>query len=115
MAASVAKSKKKDEKKKRKRNKKKADGKKEHEDECFRCGEGGELVMCDRTGCTKVYHLHCLKLSKPPHGILRGVIDPPFTVTVQLYIYMYTLMFLFKDKWNVPENNNFYINISIYS
>ncbi|XP_062572179.1 histone-lysine N-methyltransferase NSD2-like [Saccostrea cucullata] len=68
VAASVAKSKKKDEKKKKKRNKKKGDGKKEHDDECFRCGEGGELVMCDRTGCPKVYHLHCLKLSKPPHG-----------------------------------------------
>jgi hypothetical protein len=25
-------------------------------------------VMCDRGGCPKVYHLHCLKLSKPPHG-----------------------------------------------
>lgn len=66
VAASVAKGKKKD--KKRKRNKKKVDGKKEHDDECFRCGEGGELVMCDRGGCPKVYHLHCLKLSKPPHG-----------------------------------------------
>lgn len=72
MAASVAKGKKKDEKKKRKRNKKKIDGKKEHDDECFRCGEGGELVMCDRGGCPKVYHLHCLKLSKPPHGEQRG-------------------------------------------
>ncbi|KAK3095090.1 hypothetical protein FSP39_010180 [Pinctada imbricata] len=60
--------KKKLEKKKRRRKKKNLLVKKEHEDDCFRCGEGGELVMCDRTGCPKVYHLHCLKLSKPPHG-----------------------------------------------
>ncbi|XP_067132924.1 LOW QUALITY PROTEIN: histone-lysine N-methyltransferase NSD2 [Centruroides vittatus] len=39
-----------------------------HEDECFRCGEGGELVMCDRKSCPKSYHLNCLALSKPPYG-----------------------------------------------
>lgn len=39
-----------------------------HEDECFRCGEGGELVMCDRKNCPKSYHLNCLALSKPPYG-----------------------------------------------
>ncbi|KAI8485616.1 Histone-lysine N-methyltransferase, H3 lysine-36 and H4 lysine-20 specific [Branchiostoma belcheri] len=42
--------------------------KKEHEDECFRCSEGGELVMCDRKTCPKAYHVTCLNLTKPPHG-----------------------------------------------
>ena len=41
---------------------------KKHEDDCYRCGDGGELVMCDRGHCPKVYHLKCLKLSKPPVG-----------------------------------------------
>jgi hypothetical protein len=39
-----------------------------HEDDCYRCGEGGELVMCDKANCPKAYHLQCLKLTKPPHG-----------------------------------------------
>ena len=39
-----------------------------HEDECFRCGEGGELVLCDRKNCTKAYHLKCLDLDKAPYG-----------------------------------------------
>ncbi|KAL8580841.1 hypothetical protein ACOMHN_017345 [Nucella lapillus] len=56
----------KDGKKKKKR--KRLELKKEHDDECFRCGEGGELVMCDKTNCPKVYHLQCLNLAKPPHG-----------------------------------------------
>jgi len=50
--------------------KKKAAVKHKHDDDCFRCGEGGELVMCDRQGCTKSYHLRCLALSKPPHGTI---------------------------------------------
>lgn len=54
--------------KKRKRRRPKADSKKEHDDDCFRCGLGGELVMCDKQGCSKVYHLKCLKLDKPPFG-----------------------------------------------
>ncbi|CAE1316000.1 WHSC1 [Acanthosepion pharaonis] len=57
----------KDMKKKKKRKRGKLDLKK-HEDECFRCGEGGELVMCDKSQCPKVYHLQCLSLTKPPHG-----------------------------------------------
>ncbi|XP_022091753.1 histone-lysine N-methyltransferase NSD2-like [Acanthaster planci] len=39
-----------------------------HDDVCFRCGEGGELVMCDHKNCPKAYCLGCLKLAKPPHG-----------------------------------------------
>lgn len=55
---------------KKKRRKKKLDPRKEHEDDCYRCGEGGELVMCDKGNCPKVYHLQCLKLTKPPSGIV---------------------------------------------
>lgn len=53
------------------KSKKKVAIKRKHDDECFRCGEGGELVMCDRQGCPKSYHLQCLALSKPPHGRLK--------------------------------------------
>lgn len=40
------------------------------EDFCFRCTEGGCLVMCDFKNCSKVYHVECLKLSVPPKGII---------------------------------------------
>lgn len=40
-----------------------------HEDECYKCGEGGELIMCDRRKCPKSYHLSCLKLTKLPRGL----------------------------------------------
>lgn len=39
-----------------------------HEDECFRCGEEGKLIMCDQRTCPKSYHLECLDLDKIPHG-----------------------------------------------
>ncbi|XP_067838945.1 histone-lysine N-methyltransferase NSD2 isoform X1 [Heptranchias perlo] len=55
-------------KKKMRKRKSKSDGKKEHEDECFRCRDGGELVLCDRKTCSKAYHLSCLSLTKPPFG-----------------------------------------------
>ncbi|XP_048459532.1 histone-lysine N-methyltransferase NSD2-like [Rhincodon typus] len=54
--------------KKIRKRKSKGDGKKEHEDECFRCRDGGELVLCDRKTCSKSYHLSCLSLTKPPFG-----------------------------------------------
>lgn len=53
---------------KKKKKKPKVSVKKVHEDDCYRCGDGGELIMCDRSKCPKVYHLKCLKLEKPPHG-----------------------------------------------
>lgn len=40
-----------------------------HDDDCFRCGQGGELVMCDNSRCSRAYHLRCLKLSKLPLGV----------------------------------------------
>ena len=56
----------------RKKKKRKHNIHKVHEDECYRCGEGGELVMCDKSNCPKVYHLKCLKLAKLPHGENRS-------------------------------------------
>ncbi|XP_053314167.1 histone-lysine N-methyltransferase NSD2 isoform X2 [Spea bombifrons] len=55
-------------KKKQKRRRSKPDGKKESEDYCFRCNDGGELVICDKKFCTKAYHLSCLDLVKRPFG-----------------------------------------------
>ena len=40
----------------------------DHEDDCFICGDGGELVMCDRGGCAKCYHLECLTIEEKPRG-----------------------------------------------
>lgn len=31
-----------------------------HEDECYICGDGGELLLCDKVGCSKCYHRDCL-------------------------------------------------------
>ncbi|XP_022410598.1 histone-lysine N-methyltransferase NSD2 isoform X4 [Delphinapterus leucas] len=55
-------------KKKTRRRRTKGEGKKPSEDECFRCGDGGQLVLCDRKSCTKAYHLPCLGLGKRPFG-----------------------------------------------
>ncbi|OXB61328.1 hypothetical protein ASZ78_003750 [Callipepla squamata] len=41
---------------------------KEREDECFSCGDGGQLVSCKKAGCPKVYHADCLNLTKRPAG-----------------------------------------------
>ncbi|CAJ0954079.1 unnamed protein product [Ranitomeya imitator] len=41
---------------------------KEHEDECFSCGDGGQLVSCKKLGCPKVYHADCLSLTRRPAG-----------------------------------------------
>uniref|UniRef100_A0A673TD10 Histone-lysine N-methyltransferase NSD3 n=1 Tax=Suricata suricatta TaxID=37032 RepID=A0A673TD10_SURSU len=53
---------------KQKRRKIKAEPKQMHEDYCFQCGDGGELVMCDKKDCPKAYHLLCLNLTQPPYG-----------------------------------------------
>lgn len=57
--------------KKKKKKKRKLIHKPKHEDDCFRCGEGGTLVMCDLPGCTKAYHMDCLTLDKLPYGKLK--------------------------------------------
>ncbi|XP_075456937.1 histone-lysine N-methyltransferase, H3 lysine-36 specific isoform X3 [Ascaphus truei] len=41
---------------------------KEHEEECFSCGDGGQLVSCKKLGCPKVYHADCLHLTRRPAG-----------------------------------------------
>ncbi|XP_054895335.1 histone-lysine N-methyltransferase NSD3 isoform X3 [Poeciliopsis prolifica] len=51
-----------------KKRKLRPEGKHTHDYVCFCCGEGGELVMCDRKDCPKAYHLLCLNLTKPPYG-----------------------------------------------
>ncbi|XP_015195713.2 histone-lysine N-methyltransferase NSD3 isoform X2 [Lepisosteus oculatus] len=53
---------------KAKKRKIKPEAKQNHEYFCFCCGEGGELVMCDKKDCPKAYHLLCLNLTKPPYG-----------------------------------------------
>ncbi|XP_062832047.1 histone-lysine N-methyltransferase NSD2 isoform X3 [Anolis carolinensis] len=50
------------------RRKTKNKARKKTEDYCFRCGDGGQLVLCDRKFCTKAYHLSCLDLIKRPFG-----------------------------------------------
>ncbi|KAG9330431.1 hypothetical protein JZ751_025345 [Albula glossodonta] len=46
----------------------KVESRQTHDYFCFRCSEGGELVMCDKKDCPKAYHLLCLNLTKPPFG-----------------------------------------------
>ncbi|XP_034037134.1 histone-lysine N-methyltransferase, H3 lysine-36 and H4 lysine-20 specific isoform X2 [Thalassophryne amazonica] len=41
---------------------------KEREEECFSCGDGGQIVSCKKPGCPKVYHADCLNLAKRPAG-----------------------------------------------
>ncbi|XP_072262668.1 histone-lysine N-methyltransferase NSD2 isoform X2 [Pyxicephalus adspersus] len=67
-SASAQEEKSKKAKKKAKRRRTKGDGKKESEDYCFRCNDGGELILCDKKLCTKTYHLSCLDLDKRPFG-----------------------------------------------
>uniref|UniRef100_A0A8B9LPD7 Nuclear receptor binding SET domain protein 2 n=1 Tax=Astyanax mexicanus TaxID=7994 RepID=A0A8B9LPD7_ASTMX len=64
--ASLSKSK--PQKKKPRKRRARSEGKKQSEDECFRCGDGGQLVLCDKKGCTKAYHLSCLDRTKRPFG-----------------------------------------------
>ncbi|XP_053160229.1 histone-lysine N-methyltransferase NSD2 isoform X2 [Hemicordylus capensis] len=55
-------------KRRTRRRKMKNEARKKSEDYCFRCGDGGQLVLCDRKSCTKAYHLSCLDLVKRPFG-----------------------------------------------
>ncbi|XP_035378563.1 histone-lysine N-methyltransferase, H3 lysine-36 specific [Electrophorus electricus] len=41
---------------------------KEREDECFFCGDSGQIISCKKPGCPKVYHADCLNLAKRPAG-----------------------------------------------
>uniref|UniRef100_A0A8B9LU49 Nuclear receptor binding SET domain protein 2 n=1 Tax=Astyanax mexicanus TaxID=7994 RepID=A0A8B9LU49_ASTMX len=66
--APTSESKSKPQKKKPRKRRARSEGKKQSEDECFRCGDGGQLVLCDKKGCTKAYHLSCLDRTKRPFG-----------------------------------------------
>ncbi|KAK7072610.1 Histone-lysine N-methyltransferase NSD3 [Halocaridina rubra] len=52
----------------KKKKKKKRRETKISEDECYRCGGAGDLILCDVTDCPKSYHLQCLSLDKLPKG-----------------------------------------------
>ncbi|XP_048853645.1 histone-lysine N-methyltransferase, H3 lysine-36 specific isoform X5 [Brienomyrus brachyistius] len=41
---------------------------KEREDECFTCGDSGQIISCKKPSCPKVYHADCLNLTKRPAG-----------------------------------------------
>ncbi|XP_018025222.1 uncharacterized protein LOC108680821 isoform X2 [Hyalella azteca] len=51
-----------------KKKKKKKPATKVTEDECFRCGTPGDLILCDLAACPKGYHLECLGLEVLPKG-----------------------------------------------
>ncbi|KAL8202324.1 UNVERIFIED_CONTAM: Histone-lysine N-methyltransferase nsd2 [Gekko kuhli] len=55
-------------KRRARRRRTKSEARKKSEDYCFRCNDGGQLVLCDRKTCTKAYHLSCLGLVKRPFG-----------------------------------------------
>uniref|UniRef100_A0A8C4QXA2 Uncharacterized protein n=1 Tax=Eptatretus burgeri TaxID=7764 RepID=A0A8C4QXA2_EPTBU len=55
-------------KRKYRRRRPKPESRREHDSECYHCGDGGELVMCDRRNCTKTYHLSCVRLTMLPKG-----------------------------------------------
>ncbi|KAG8256639.1 Histone-lysine N-methyltransferase, H3 lysine-36 and H4 lysine-20 specific [Homalodisca vitripennis] len=57
-----------DNKEKKTTKKKKVVVSKTHEEECFVCGEEGELLLCDGKHCTKGYHLSCLGKKQHPQG-----------------------------------------------
>jgi hypothetical protein len=43
-----------------------ADSESGHHDECMICFDGGDLLMCERSGCKNVAHFKCVGLSSPP-------------------------------------------------
>lgn len=45
-----------------------SDSELESDDQCFVCGDGGDLIICESKSCVKVYHLACLNLRKVPAG-----------------------------------------------
>ena len=41
----------------------------EEEAFCLKCKDGGDVLLCDYSGCTKSYHLRCCGLKSVPEGI----------------------------------------------
>ncbi|XP_047237014.1 histone-lysine N-methyltransferase NSD3 isoform X4 [Girardinichthys multiradiatus] len=70
-----------------KKRKLRPEGKHTHEYFCFHCGEGGELVMCDRKDCPKAYHLLCLNLTKPPYGHRLPCNPSGWSISVVLMVF----------------------------
>ncbi|OXB80997.1 UNVERIFIED_CONTAM: hypothetical protein H355_006080 [Colinus virginianus] len=68
---------------------------KEREDECFSCGDGGQLVSCKKAGCPKVYHADCLNLTKRPA-------DPYWLASYLSQVDLYDLTYHDCDKWVFP-------------
>ena len=47
----------------------------DHDDACFVCNQGGEVLLCDR--CDRVYHLRCLSVQerqREPREIHKNII-----------------------------------------
>lgn len=55
-------------KSKSKRRRSRPSSSKDHDECCFRCGEGGHLLLCDMAKCTKAYHIECLNRQRRPYG-----------------------------------------------
>ncbi|XP_074643736.1 histone-lysine N-methyltransferase NSD2-like isoform X2 [Tubulanus polymorphus] len=52
----------------KKKKKKKKQNAFKHDDDCYRCGNGGKLILCSKHQCPRAYHLECLNADKPPYG-----------------------------------------------
>lgn len=70
---------------------------KEREDECFSCGDGGQIVSCKKPGCPKVYHADCLNLTKRPAGTYLCVSTALTAPTIAMHAYS-ALSFLYKKR-----------------
>ncbi|XP_037089541.1 histone-lysine N-methyltransferase NSD2-like [Pollicipes pollicipes] len=57
-----------DKTKRAKRRRRRRPAKPRSEDDCFRCGLGGQLILCDFADCPKAYHASCLQLDRAPYG-----------------------------------------------
>lgn len=62
---------------------------KEREDECFSCGDSGQMVSCKRPGCPKVYHADCLNLTKRPAGQWRIHTQWPSGICIIIKVSLY--------------------------
>ncbi|KFM62539.1 Histone-lysine N-methyltransferase, H3 lysine-36 and H4 lysine-20 specific, partial [Stegodyphus mimosarum] len=52
----------------RSKSKRKIETYEQEENHCFICKNPGSLILCDKEGCIRAYHIRCLGLSKVPEG-----------------------------------------------